>query len=234
MSSFIPECLEKLIGDLSHNSMVDNHQVVDTVRHTQLSLKELLPFSTFNHPNMESYGRRLIFDNGNFKILLMSWKPGDFTAIHNHGYTEWGCVYFFGEATHRLYQVENNRLVSVVKDSFLNGQIASVCGDLTHLMGNAGTRDLATLHIYGSNTRFSDISENAHVYVPERQKIYNTMGTAFLNMDQKLILSETPLQKSEKYLLDDYFELVRPFYERNRLKKVLEDIEKQQYQFATA
>ena len=30
----------------------------------------------------------------------MLWKLDDFPAIYNHGYTEWGCVYFFGEASH--------------------------------------------------------------------------------------------------------------------------------------
>jgi hypothetical protein len=40
----------------------------------------------------------------------MSWRANDFTAIHNHGATEWGCVFFMGSATHRIYEMENDKL----------------------------------------------------------------------------------------------------------------------------
>lgn len=234
MNSFFPKSLQSLINDLSECKENHNQQVQDIVKQNRFSPQDFEPFYTFNHADHESYGRKLIFDNGNFKILLMSWKPGDFTAIHNHGHSEWGCVYFFGDAAHRLYTVENSQLTSVEKDTYLEGQIASVCGDLTHLMGNAGTQNLATLHIYGSNSRNSNISENAKIYAPEHQKIFTTMGTAFLNMSPDLIMSEAALPEMEAGLLDDYFGLVNPFYKRNGFSAVLKNMEKQLNQFVSA
>lgn len=234
MNSVFPKSLQSLISDLSGCKENHNQQVLGIIQQTRFYPRDFEPFYTFNHPDSMSYGRKLIFDNGNFKILLMSWKPGDFTAIHNHGYAEWGCVYFFGDAAHRLYTVENNRLTSVKKDTYGEGQIASVCGDLTHLMGNAGNHNLSTLHIYGSNSRRANILENAKIFAPEHEKIFTTMGIAFLNMSADLVLAEAALPKIEAGLLDDYFGLVKPFYKRNKLSSVLKNMEKQLNQFVSA
>ncbi|MBW6489941.1 MAG: cysteine dioxygenase family protein [Lentimicrobium sp.] len=234
MNSLFSKNLQSLINDLSACKVNHNQQVLDIMQQARFLQEDLEPFFTFNHPDRESYGRKLIFDNGNFKILLMSWKPGDFTAIHNHGYAEWGCVYFFGEAAHRLYTVENSQLTSVEKDTYSEGQLASVCGDLTHLMGNAGTQNIATLHIYGSNSRDSNISENAKIYAPEHQKIFTTMGTAFINMSPELILAEEALPEIEASLYEDYYGLVKLFYKRNRLYSVIENMEKQLDKLASA
>ncbi len=218
--------LQNLIGDIKNQPFVDNSIVADIVQSHKLATKDVEPFMLFNHNNKESYGRTLIFDNGNFKILLMSWKTGDFTAIHNHGFTEWGCVYTFGVATHRLYEIEQNELKLVQKDNFQAGQIASVCGDLTHMMGNASSENFVTLHIYGSNTRSSNVSANAKVYVPEFQKVVTTMGSAFLNMDKDLMLTEKPLNEINSEILYDYYCLVKPYYERNKNTKILAAMEK--------
>ena len=50
------------------------------------------------------------------------------------------------------------------------------------------------------------------------------MGTAFLNMNNNLILSENPIQKIEEETLLDYFRLVKPFYQRNQVPDVLNRI----------
>ncbi|MEA3445010.1 MAG: hypothetical protein U9R19_09840, partial [Bacteroidota bacterium] len=128
MKTDLPAHFQNLILDIVGAGKMDNNLITEIVKSNKLSEKDINSFTTFNHINSESYGRKLIFDNGNFKILLMSWKAGDFTAIHNHGYTEWGCVYFFGEATNRLYEIDNDELKVVQKDNFHHGEIASVCG----------------------------------------------------------------------------------------------------------
>ncbi len=216
--------LQKLIDDIKNQHFVDNSILAGIVESNKLTEKDIAPFESYMHRNNESYGRKLIYDNGNFKILLMSWKSGDFTAIHNHGSVEWGSVYFFGDATHRLYEDDNNELKLIQKDNFRKGEIASVCGDLTHIMGNSSNKDFATLHIYGSNTKMNDVSADAKIYVPERQTIVTTSGSAYLNMKEDLILTEEPLKKINSDVLTDYFQLVKPFYERNNNKNILDKL----------
>lgn len=226
MNTNIPNSISKIINELNSHRLIDNALVADIVSHANLSTTDLAEFHSFNHPNSESYGRKLIYDNGNFKILLMSWKSGDFTAIHNHGYTEWGCVYFFGEATHRLYSISDDELRILQKDNFHNGQIVSVCGSLTHIMGNLSPSNFTTLHIYGSNTRKSDFSKDTIVYLPEMNKKVTTMGSAYLNMDKQLILAEKPLIKTSLEVITDYFSLIKPFYERIGKVSVLQKMER--------
>lgn len=216
MKTELSSTIYKLILDIKNAGEMDNSLITEILGSNKLSKKDLSAFATFSHNNNKSYGRKLIFDNGNFKLLLMSWRAGDFTAIHNHGYTEWGCVYFFGEASHRLYEIADDELKVVQKDNFHEGQIAAVCGNLTHMLGNAGLKDFTTLHIYGSNTRKSNVSENAKVYLPEFKKTVTTMGSAYINMDRSLVLSEEPLLKIGQDVLLDYFTLAKPFYERNK------------------
>jgi hypothetical protein len=221
MKKMIPHSLLKLTNELGSTKNIDNKIVAEIVSGSRLTASDFSQYQSFDHSYAESYGRKLIMDNGKFKILLMSWRPGDFTAIHNHGYTEWGCVCFFGEATHRLYTLEKGELRLKQSDTFGEGEVASVCGDLTHLMGNAGKQNFTTLHIYGSNTKTSNISENAKVYVPEFRKIFTTMGSAYLLMNQNLILSETGFDNISARTLNDYLSLVKPFYIRNGIRNIV-------------
>lgn len=226
MKTQFPKNIESLIKDIKHQKILTNPLVLEIVENNHIPDNDVASYVSFNHSPNESYGRQLIYDNGNFKILLMSWKSGDFTAIHNHGYTEWGCVYFFGEATHRLYSVTSDELKILQKDNFSKGQVASVCGDLTHIMGNSSSKNFTTLHIYGSNTLKNDVSKDAIVYLPELNKEVTTMGSAYLNMDKQLILTEKPMIKVSREVVADYFSLIKPFYERNGLFSILNNIEK--------
>ncbi len=225
MTDNLPKSIRNLVLELGNHSHIDNDLVAQIMSGINFPENALKPFFYLDHPKNESYGRKLIWNNGDFKILLMTWRPGDFTAIHNHGFTEWGGVYFLGDATHRLYRVENDELALVRKNVYPSGKVASICGDLTHLMGNSGNSDIVTLHVYGSNTRKRNVSEDAKVYMPEFQKIVTTMGTAYLNMDKALILSEIPFENIGSDALSDYFSLVKPFYERNKMPEVLQKME---------
>lgn len=226
MNTTFSKKIESLIKDIKNQHFLTNPLISEIVESNCITESDIACYVSYNHSSKESYGRQLIYDNGNFKILLMSWKSGDFTAIHNHGYTEWGCVYFFGEATHRLYSISDGELRISQKDNFHNGQIASVCGDLTHIMGNLSSNDFTTLHIYGSNSRKKDVSKDTTVYLPEMDKQVTTMGPAYLNMDKQLILAEKPLIKTSLEVITDYFSLIKPFYERIKKVSVLKKLEK--------
>lgn len=224
MNRRLPNKIESLIEDIKQQAFLTSPLLTDMVEDHHLSEDDMASYISYNHASNESYGRQLIYDHGNFKILLMSWRPGDFTAIHNHGYTEWGSVYFLGEATQRMYSVTNDGLEIVRKCSTQRGQIAPVSGDFTHIMGNSSTENFTTLHIYGSNTRKQDVSEGAIVYLPELGKEVTTRGSAYLNMEEQQILSEKPLIKVSSEVMEDYFSLVLPFYERNGLASMLDKV----------
>lgn len=221
MITNLPKSIEHIVNELEHTDYVDNNILTEIINHAKFSEDNFIPFQTFNHSNLESYGRKLLVDKGKFKILLMSWRPGDFTAIHNHGFTEWGIVYFFGNAVNRLYENQLKSLSLIQRTSFETGQSASVCGDLIHLMGNYNSKEFTTLHIYGSNTRTKHISQDAEIYVPEKHMKVRTEGSAYLNMSDKFKLQEENYTKYNTETLIDYFNLILPFYTRiNRIDMI--------------
>lgn len=225
MKNNIPKCINRIATELNNLKDIDNTSVLDIVTSANLSEKELSRYENYNHSKRESYGRNLILDTGKFKIFLMSWRVGDFTAIHNHGNTDWGCVHFFGIATHRLYNFENNQLKLIQKDFFVPEQNASVCGDLIHLMGNSGKRNFTTLHIYGYNKPENRDAINADVYIPEKKKVVQTTGTAYLDMKDDLIIEDKEFTSIDINTAIDYLGLIKTFFNRNNQTDVLERID---------
>ena len=224
MNNHLPDCIVKLIKELENIPDVSNAIVSEAVVKAGITEEDLVPFSSFSHPASESYGRRLLYESGKFRILLMTWDPGDFTAIHNHGETEWGGVCFFGTATHRLYRTDENRVELSRKDIFEKGQIASVCGDLTHMMGNSGEKSFMTLHIYGSNQKINESAVNEKVFIPENKLIAESNGPAFLNLSPAMKLKEYAFSSYTEETLLDYFKLVKPFYARIKRDDLLQAI----------
>ncbi|MDF1550016.1 MAG: cysteine dioxygenase family protein [Bacteroidales bacterium] len=225
METIAPKCINQLVKELNSHQVHSNELVSGIVSSISFDRYEIEAFNTFNHNLKDSYGRKLVYDSDRFKILVMSWLPGDFTAIHNHGYTEWGSVHFFGEATHRLYENSHGTLDVICKEQFGEGQNAAVCGNLTHLMGNNGKKAFVTLHIYGKDSDENKVADDAMVYLPEFQKVATTSGTAYLNLDRSLIKSETPYNAFSDEMIFDYFKLIAPFYCRNNQSELLKKLE---------
>jgi hypothetical protein len=82
------------------------------------------------HPPGDSYGRKLIARGPHFELMLMSWMPGDCSAIHDHGRAEWGAVRYFGATDHIVFDLRFNLLS--IRESMRVGydDICSVDADL--------------------------------------------------------------------------------------------------------
>ncbi|MEZ4686290.1 MAG: hypothetical protein R3B47_09550 [Bacteroidia bacterium] len=74
----------------------------ELVLRADVKVEDMMHFADFNHPLEDGYGRNLVVDNGNFEVMVMSWNPGDYSSIHNHGYTQWGVVQAFGHVHHLI------------------------------------------------------------------------------------------------------------------------------------
>jgi cysteine dioxygenase len=220
----LPAPVQTIIEEINQCATVDNGILCEIVAHSGLTEKDMAPYHTFNHAPAASYGRRLLYSGNYFKILLMSWCNSDFTAIHNHGATQWGCVYFMGQATHRIYEIKNGILTTKQKDGFEHGQIAGVCGDLIHIMGSSSPEDFMTLHIYGTDNQDHSAVELAEVYAPEHNKVFFTSGEAYLNICNDLVKDEKECGGVEPDTMADYLQLILPFYRRINDKKMIEEI----------
>jgi len=101
----LPASLQCLIFLLSQTKNLTSDQVYQSLLHANVTQDELMPWATFDHPLTDCYGRQLVYDGGYFEIMVMSWLPGDVSAIHDHGQAQWGAVQCFGQAIHTVYEL---------------------------------------------------------------------------------------------------------------------------------
>ncbi len=212
MERNIPQKIQTLIDTLNAKERWKTNELQQLLEELNITESDVVSFQRFNHEKEFSYGRNKIYANKKFRVYLMSWDYGDATAIHDHGSTDWGAVQFFGDMEHRCYEHENEQLKMVQKEFISQGEIVSVKGSLIHMMANCQKESMCTLHIYGVNTGNCE-EDTAIIFQPEKQRMLETSGTAFLNMDEgKVLLNNVPALSKEDY--QDYLTLISPFYNR--------------------
>ncbi|MFW5725216.1 MAG: cysteine dioxygenase [Bacteroidota bacterium] len=204
MEKNLPHSLRNLISKLESLKTCNNQILSQIMDDVSLTAEELGRFSCFDHSAGESYGRTQLYHNGRFKIILMSWAPGDFTAIHDHGHVEWGCVWALGEATHRLYSFEDDVLMLKSTRPVMPGEREELRGKLIHMMGNSGNENILSLHIYGVNQQDTPLSAGARVFSPEKNCTFITDGPAFLDLSDDLVKGTAALPKIDPAALCDY------------------------------
>lgn len=209
MSSRIPEKVVKLSRKIEARDPVDFSFIKEAVAGAGISANEFENHSSFSHPPDQSYGRILLHESRRLKIFLMCWTPGDFTAIHDHGSTDWGGVVALGDFTHRVYRFEDGLLRLRSNSPFGEGQVACLTGDLIHMMGNTGNKNIMSLHIYGSDSGNGSLAKKSRVYLPESRKVITTNGPAFLNCPREAIIREEAFSAICKHALDDYLDLLK-------------------------
>ncbi len=151
----------------------------------KLDVSDLMPWADFDHPKHEGYGRKLVHQESNFEVMVMSWQPNDFSGVHNHGYTQWGAVQVFGNASHYIYKLDANNDISLArKESFKSGDIAMVNNALIHQMGNQTVDPYLSLHVYGTIDPCEEITGDSKIYEIEKGRIVETTGGAFFQLDE--------------------------------------------------
>lgn len=107
------------------------------------SLEELKPHLLY--PEDLPYGRNCIFSSENFEVVVMNWKPGEASNIHDHGQS-FGCVLSIsGKATNVLY---NEHMVKIDSVELINKEIAEVPQGIFHQIANPGKEFAVSLHFY--------------------------------------------------------------------------------------
>lgn len=177
--SSYPESLQRLINSLKKTPELKPNYVKEIVLNAGVLPHELMPWADFNHPTTGSYGRKLIFDGGHFEVMVMSWLPGDFSAIHDHGTAQWGAVQCFGAAKHYIYRVDSGVLRSQKPKHYAPGMVCAVDHSLIHQMGNLGQTPFLSLHVYGCVEASSNITGDARIFDLLEGRIQYTNGGAF-------------------------------------------------------
>jgi cysteine dioxygenase len=221
MEIILPADINRLIHAIEEGKPTDSKALSLIVKQNIPNREALLHLNDFGHPAEISYGRRQLFENETFCIYLMSWCLGDFTAIHDHGTTQWGCVLALDDFAHRLYQLKDNILELKDNKPFLKGQTASVYSDVIHMMGNNGKKNALSVHIYGTNEPGKKVAQHSRIFYPEINRMTITQGAAYLYHPKTCNHELQDFNHIEESALEDYLALVNSNKVRSGLFNIL-------------
>lgn len=97
------------------------------------------------YPENLPYGRNVIFRSENFEAILMNWKPGQSSYIHDHG-NSFGVVYVLTDGGNNVAYDENYNYLGTIP---LNpGAFVEVPKGIYHRIENPTSEYSVTLHFY--------------------------------------------------------------------------------------
>ncbi len=103
------------------------------------------------HFSENSYRRNLLHEGPAYQALIICWKNGQRSPIHDHKGSSCGVRILQGVATETLFLVAPNNLVYPTNSEWLyEGEVTCSENDDIHQVSNLQDegRDLVTLHIY--------------------------------------------------------------------------------------
>lgn len=191
--------LKRLVDAIENEtSQITVSKAAELMEKAAITQDDLLPWADFEHPAEDGYGRKMVFKNEKFEVMVMTWNPGDYSSVHDHGYTQWGAVQVFGNVLHQTFSNIGSSFRLAKKEILQSESITKVNNALIHQMGNATTRAYLTLHMYGANEPHKTVTANMKIYELETGKIRLTQGGAFFNLDENeapVINSMHPIEK---------------------------------------
>ena len=184
-----PPSLQALIKQLNTLREPSSDELIQCIASCHIQASDLIPWATPQHPPTESYGRQLVWHGGHVEVMVMTWLPGDYSAIHDHGSALWGAVQCFGEARHQSFELRGNRIAFKSDQPFAPRQIRGIKPGLIHQMGNSGLTTLLSLHVYGTSNPCSNITGSARVFNVAEGCIQTTDGGVFFDLPIEQVLS---------------------------------------------
>ena len=215
-SSDLPLSIKRLITSLQSQRVLDPNIARQLVIDAKIHQEDLLTWADFSHSVADSYGRKLVYDGGNFEIIVMSWLPGDFSAIHDHGSTQWGAVQCFGSGEHWVYKLKNQVLSTHSQTAFPPGTVVAVNHDLIHQMGNPSESPFLSLHVYGCENSHGSITGDARIFELWEGCIQYTDGGVFFALPEDQINTKVYGLKGDCQTTLHHLQCLR-----DRLKRIL-------------
>ncbi len=191
-ASQLPPPLRLIVEQLEQLRELTPAEMRRIVLEAGIQAEDIMPWAAIGHPAADSYGRKLIYQGRHFEMMAMSWAPGDFSGIHDHGHTEWGAVQVFGPAEHATFRIAEGKMTTLSRTQFTPGQVVGVSHQLIHQMGNPTDRPFLTLHVYGQPEDRESITGDARVYDLENKRVERVDGGVFFALPPSAIKRVEP------------------------------------------
>ena len=100
------------------------------------------------HFSDERYSRNLLAHGAQFYALVLCWKPGQASPIHDHKGASCGVRILQGTATETSFAWQGELLVPQRVSVMQAGEVCGSFDDDIHEIRNNGSDNLVTLHVY--------------------------------------------------------------------------------------
>lgn len=211
--------LERLRKYLHDDLKMTISKVAEYVKKSQITEEDLFPYADYGHPVEDGYGRKLAVMEDHFEIMVMSWQPGDFSAVHDHGHTTWGAVQVFGNVMHHTFAIKDDVFQLTSKNILPYGTIIKVNNPLIHQMGNVTSKPYLTLHIYGDNKYVGDVTADSKIYEVENNMVKETTGGAFFNLPDDKVYNAELMGEIDYNTLIHQASILMQYYQRYEINK---------------
>ena len=149
----------------SHTSPPPLAQLYDWLENTRITDDELLPYLGFKDG---TYWRHRVCRNESVEMLVLCWRPGQRTVIHDHNGSQGAVLVHQGVMWETTFTYDEERGLSYNSAcGYQAGQITGADVPDIHQLGNpdVSERNLVTIHIY------SPALGVLHTYKPGSSKI---------------------------------------------------------------
>ncbi len=190
--SELPVSIQQIIHGIESEQTLTPAKVRKILKYAHVQAQDLTAWLDYEHSPLDSYGRKQVYDGGYFSIMVMSWLPGDFSAIHDHGKAQWGAVQVFGNAEHAIFQEQDHQIRTLSRTQMKTGQVVAISPELIHQMGNASPNRCASLHIYGTTYPTANVTAEERIMDFDENTIQRGNSGAFFALPESQIARREP------------------------------------------
>lgn len=161
----------------SQKSVPELEQIFDWLREVEISESELAPYLGFKEAN---YWRHRVFRNEFIEMLVLCWRPGHRTPIHDHNGSHGGVKVQDGRLSETIFLYDEVKGLEYLSGRELTaGAVTGSEVPDIHQLGNpdVSEEDLVTIHIYapplGVLHTYKPGSVKIDLYVPDESETTN-------------------------------------------------------------
>ena len=149
MASQVTFSLPALVAELESQSSVPTlEQIFYWLENAEVSTEELAPFRGFKEGN---YWRHLVYRNEFVEMLVLCWRPGQRTPIHDHNGSHGGVRVCEGTMWETTFSYDSTKgLEYKSAREYSTGAVTGSDVPDIHQLGNPDVsgQDMITIHIY--------------------------------------------------------------------------------------
>jgi cysteine dioxygenase len=122
--------------------------ILDWFAEAPLTVKDVAAYLVFSQ---QRYVRNRLHDGPSYQALVLCWRNGQRSPIHNHRGSHCGVKVLRGVATETLFgRAPNGMIIPTRSHDLPVGHVCASADEDIHQLSNlqAGGADLVTLHIY--------------------------------------------------------------------------------------